>query len=382
MNLLKPFIILSLIVTSALSLAQQSLYLDLEILNQNAQVFKLGDLDFTKTGLTENYFNIRLRNDGTEPIHMRLKLEILYNGNLIAWALSDDFSLPADGVTYLITNQQLTGGTAVIGAQPPIGLSDSDVDLDAVEDLENQVLRTGFAPAGTYDFVLKAVDPNDPNSVIGDDQVPQNHSLFISNPTYIELLFPGASVSQSGIQEIATIFPYFQWQTDVPPMSATYDIFVHQKYAEDETTQDVLNHPPMLRVRGYTNNFLQYPTDTSPIDPAFEVVRPLETGRIYYWLVRSTVLSGTGPLTLESDVFRFKIADAGAMTGDAQQILAVLQQILGTKYEQVLQNLLEQGFDPNGNLTLDGRSVDLQALLEIANQISRGEVTIQDVEIY
>lgn len=382
MNLLKSFAILFLIIVCSFSFAQQDLFLDLEILHQNAQVFQLGDLDFTKTGLAENYFNIRLRNDGNEPIGIRLKLEIFYNGSLIATGISNDFSVPGGGITFLITSQQLAAGTAIIPGNPnPIGLKEYDVDLNAVENLEKQVLQTGFAPSGTYDFILTAVDPTNTNITIAPDQNEGNHSLFISNPTYIELLFPGTSVSENTIREIPTIFPYFQYQTDVPPVNATYNVFVYQKYPEDETTQDVLNHPPILHVEGYTNNFLQYPTDTS-INPVFKVVRPLETGRIYYWFVQSIIRSGTGTLTLESDVFRFKIAETGKQAGSAEQILAVLQQILGTRYEQVLRDLREQGFDPNGNLTMDGRNVDLNTLLEIANQISRGEVQIQNVEIY
>ncbi len=390
MNHLKIFTILVLMTLCSFSMAQQSdIFLDLEILNANAQVFPVGDLDFTNTGLVQNYFNIRIRNDDANSVTLSLKLEIFYNGVQIASGISSNFTLPANpnfpglGQEYVLTSQQLSQGNAMINGQS-IELSNYEVDWNAVDELENQVLQTGKAPAGTYDFILTGVEPNNPDIVLAPDQNQGNHTVNIANPTYIELLFPGSSVSESTIREIATVFPYFQWQTDVPPTNALYNVFVYQKYPEDATIQDVLNHPPIFHIEGYPNNFLQYPTDTqsSFTEGRVLALRMLEAGKIYYWFVRSIIPSGTGDVTLESDVFRFKIANVEQEVNNAQQILAVLEQILGSRYEQVLSDLREQGFDPNGNFTYDGRNVDINALLELANQIARGEKQIQNVEIY
>lgn len=378
MKHLKIMTIVLLVVMCSIAGAQ--VFLDLEILKTNAQAFPIGDLNLASTTQTTNYFNVQIRNDGAEPVEMRLKLEILYNGSVIATGISNSFVLPDNGTTYLLTSQQLSLGTAMIDGQQ-IELGDYDVDFNAVGNLENQALQTGMAPAGIYNFILTAVDPNNPNNVLAPDQNQGNHTLNISNPTYIELLFPGRSINDPAIEEIGTTTPYCQWQTDVPPSNASYNIFFYEKQTADISVQDVLNHPPVLQVEGYTNNFLQYPTDTS-IDPVFKVVRPLGAGKIYYWFVRSIIQTGTGTITLESDIFRFKISDVAQTNYNAQQIISILQQLLGSQYESKLTDLIEQGFDPNGEISLDGQSGDIGTLLEIANQISSGQLNIEDVEIY
>ena len=359
------------------TITRAQLFLDLQILNSNAQVFPIGDLNFSTATQATNYFNIFIQNNGNTTLSLSLKMEIFYNGTLIATGKSNLFNLAPNSPQYIFTSQQLSLGTAIIEGQQ-IELGDYDVDFNSVQNLENQALQTGTAPSGNYDFILTATDPS--GNTIAPDINPTNNSITITNPTYIELNVPGFSISDPTIAEINTLYPFCQWQTDVPPSNASYDIFFYQKFPEDISTQDVLNHPPVLQVKDYPNNFLQYPTDTAP-GPGFIVVRPLEAGNIYYWFVRSNIESGTGTITIESDIFRFKISDL-AETSNNAQILAILQQILGPSYEQALTNLIEQGFNPNGEISYNGQNGDINTLMEIVNQIVTGQLSIQSVQVY
>ena len=389
---MKTLVIIStfvLLVFGSLSMAQPyQIFLDLAILNLNAQYFPLGNLDFANTGSSQNYFNIQIRNDESISFNMKLRMQIRYNTDIIATGISNEFVLPPNGVTYLLTSQQLAQGVAMVDGQP-IQLGDYDVDFGAVQNLQNQALQTGVAPAGTYEFILTAVDPNNQQIIIATDPIGGNNILTITNPTYIELLFPGNSVSDPSIMEINTTTPYAQWQTDVQPginpvtgePYADYDIFFYQKFPGDVSVQDVLNHPPVLQVEGYPDNFLQYPP-SSVGGPGFLTVRPLEAGNTYYWFVRSNIPGPTGNSTIESDVFRFKIADLAQASTNAQQILAILQQLLGTNYAQVLTTLTVQGFDPNGTISLDGQSGDINTLLDVANKVASGQLSIEDVQVY
>lgn len=360
------------------TLIRAQLFLDLQILNANAQVFPIGDFNFAGATQATNYFNIFIQNNGNASITLSLKMDIFYNGTLIATGTSNLFELPANSPQYILSSQQLSLGTAMIEGQQ-IQLGNYDVDFAAVGGLEDQALQTGMAPAGNYDFVLIAID--DSGNIIAPDGDPSNNIIIITNPTYILLVIPGNSVNDPIIIEISTLFPFFQWQTDVPPGNAKYDIFVYQKYPEDNSTQDVLNHPPMLQVEDYPNNFLQYPTDTSP-SQGFVTVRPLEAGNIYYWFVRSNIQGPTGIIPIDSDISRFKISDLTQTNYNAQQIIAILQQLLGPNYEQVLTNLVEQGFDPNGQINYNGQSGDMNTLLNLVNQVVNGQVSIQSVEVY
>jgi hypothetical protein len=376
-----------LLIFSKIMTAQQppcdaTLCLDLEILNANAQVFPIGDFNFAGATQTTNYFNIFIQNNGNTPINLSLTMVIKYNGTQIATGTSNSFELPANGIKYILSSQQLSLGTASIpnsnGNPQFIELSHYDVDLNAVGGLEDQAIQTGTAPSGNYNFILKA-NTDLVDTPIIDDVNPSNNSINITNPTYILLVIPGNSVNDPIIVEISTLYPFFQWQTDVSPGNASYDISVYQKYPEDNSTQDVLNHPAMLQVEKYPNNFLQYPTDTSPSE-GFVTVRPLEAGNTYYWFVRSNILGPTGINTIDSDIFRFKISDLAQSGSNAQQILAILQQILGPNFQQVLTNLDERGFNPTGEINYNGRNGDINTLITLLNQVVSGQVSIQSVE--
>nr|NIV97833.1 hypothetical protein [Candidatus Saccharibacteria bacterium]NIW78165.1 hypothetical protein [Calditrichia bacterium] len=182
-----------------------------------------------------------------------------------------------------------------------------------------------------------------------------------------------------------TTFPYFQWYTDVNPAAASYNIFVYERLPTDETTQDVLSHPPILQLMNYQESFFQYPSQSSPTFSSGQAVGPvrlLEEGKTYYWKVESVVPTGTGNLVLESDVYRFKITDLGQGAQSSQQILAFLEQILGPENESFLRQLREQGFEPNGNLSLDGNDVQVNKLLEYLIKVNSGEASIDQVRIY
>ena len=369
MKTLTIITILFLVMLGSFSQAQISL--DLHIINQNMQILSLGDLDFTNTGLLTNLFYVTIGNAGTSSETLSLTLIIRYNGIEIARGNSESFVLPGSYNTTIFSHE-LSAGTAEINGQF-ISLGNYDVNLDNVPGFENQAIQTGMAPAGTYDFELIGLPGpiNDPT---------ENNTITISNPTYIELLFPGNSVGDPSIMEINTTTPYCQWQTDVQPGFASYDILVFQALA-GASVQEILNYPPVLKVEGYPNNFLQYPPSSSG-GPGFIVVRPLEAGETYYWFVRSNIQGGTGTQTIESDVFRFRIADLAQASTNAQQILAILQQLLGTNYAQVLTTLTVQGFDPNGTISLDGQSGDINTLLDVANKVASGQLSIEDVQVY
>jgi hypothetical protein len=285
------------------------------------------------------------------------------------------------------SNQQLSIGVSIPGSTDMIRLG--DLDVTAAEDLESQILSTGKLPSGVYNFIMTGIEILPGGGEGGKsepDPTPINNILTITNPTTLELLFPGRSVAITDIEEIATTFPYFQWQSDVNPTAADYNLSVYEKFAEDETVDDVLSHPPMLQIEGYGVNFFQYPVQTDPPLLSGQVVGPvrlLENGKIYYWLVESVVLTGTGDYVIfKSDIFRFKVSDLAGQVNYAPQILSLLEQILGPDYWPVLQQLRDDGFEPNGKIFWERNEIDISELLIILGKITRGEAEVKGVEIY
>ncbi len=367
----------------------QSVFIDLQLVNPGAQIFNVGDLDFLETGSTTSYFIILLQNTGPQTFRLKLQARILANGVQIALGQSNAFDLPPGA--FNLTNQQLATGSAFINDQRvELNFDQANIDFDAVTNLQNDVLATGFLPAGEYRFELTAFEVDAAgNPVAGGnnfkDQVEDNNTLIITNPTTLELLFPGRSVGDAMIVEIATTFPFFQWYSDANPNSATYNISVYEKFPEDESVQDVLNHPAMLEIQGYKESFFQYPTDPNPALSSGTTVgpaRPLENGKTYYWFVESVIPTGTNSIVLLSDVFRFKVADFTQAVNQSPQIIAFLRQILGPGNEAILEQLLEQGFEPDGKITLDGSPMEVNELLQLLTQVMQGKIQFKTINVY
>ncbi len=366
----------------------QDVFVDLQLLQPDAQIFNVGDFDFLEAGTAQNYFVIELVNRGAD-CRIKLDMRVNFEGRTIVSGESNIFTLPhtnnstePDNPIVFFSTQLLTGTAVIPQNNEFVDLKLSNIDYDQVEDLEATILRTGFLPAGIYEFLLKAIK-TDTGEEISDSE--PNHTLEITNPTSLEPLFPGRSASEPDLVEVATTFPYFQWYSDANPNSARYNIFVYEKFSEDRTVQDVLNHPPVLQIEGYAQNFFQYPTDPNPMLLSGHTVGPvrlLESGKTYYWLVESIIPTATSPINLQSDVFRFKVADVAQGGSLAPQILTFLRQVLGQNYEDVLERLLEEGFEPNGVIRMDGNTVQSSELLNLLNQILQGKMKLSKVESF
>ena len=361
---------------------------NLSLINPSAQIFPVGDLNFINSPNAPTYFTVDLRNTASQEftIYLLLRITLERDGVLeeIAQGQTNSFLLPANS-QYLFTSQQFSTGTAVIpetGEQIEMSFDQGNINLDRIEGLEDDILATGAAPAGIYRFLLSAI--NSDGSDFPDQQ--EDHTLIITNPTTVEPLIPGRPVSESTLLDVGTIFPYFQWYSDVNPAYADYDVYIYEKYPEDITVQDVLSHPPVLQLEDATQNFFQYPASSgdAALLPGQVVgpIRPLEVGKTYYWQVKSLVETGTGQVALESDIFRFKVLDLTQSTNYASQILAFLRQILGPENEGVLQNLQEQGFEPNGEIRLQGRTVEINELLLLLSRILQGELTVESAKTF
>ncbi len=392
-NLKRVNLLIMLLLLTGFSRSQTDIFLDLQLTNASAQIFQVGDFDFTNSGLSVDYFILQLDNrapEGSPTCRFRLEMEVKLDETIIARGESEDFDLPPQSFN-IITSSQLSVGAAMIAEQPVrLNFDNSNIFFDELDVLRDHVLSTGKLPTGTYIFDLKLVrrgstDSRCDNIPDETDDQPDNNRLVITNPTTLELLFPGGAIGESAIVEITTTFPYFQWFSDANPTSVTYNLSVFEKFPNDQTVQDVLSHPAILQLEGHNQTFFQYPTETNPmLESGFFVgpVRLLEAGKIYYWLVQAVIPTATGNITLTSDVFRFKVADLAQSENLAPQILAFLQQVLGPNYEAILQQLLEEGFEPNGNISFEGTSMDVNDLFQMLNKFLQGEMQLQGVEVY
>ncbi len=375
------FLLFSLVLFNHPFAQVDQLSIDLHLFNPNAQVFYVGDLGFTGFGSVPNIFTITLQNNGTQPVRVQIHFYMRLNQATIADAYSNEFMLPPG--TFSFTSSELNTGSVNIGGTQ-VEVQNYNISFDQIENLENQILATGRLPAGQYEFFVELIPIDDSGSPLPPIPDPNNNDniMTITNPTTLEPLYPGTRVTQNTLLEVPTPFPYFMWQSD----AYLFNLFVFEKYPSDESVQDVLSHEPVLHIEGYPNQIYQYPTDPSPQE-YFDnngnrvgqsvVIRMLEPGKIYYWYVQAIIFTGSGQQTLDSDVYQFKVADTEQSSINSQMILNYLQQILGRRYEEVMQQLTN--FSPTGNILLNGTPVEIDALMNLINKLNQNKATIENV---
>ncbi|HFE64982.1 MAG TPA: hypothetical protein ENK14_11305 [Caldithrix sp.] len=383
-------ILFSVLLSFLLFVAVQPVYsqgditVDLRLFNTETQVFYVGDIDPAGLGNAPTYFDLTLTNTG-DPQQIILRFELRVNGESIAEAESDPFTLPTG--TFVFTNNQLNTGTAVIpGTTEEIELKNYSLDFDRVENLKSQILATGKLPSGSFEFWIgwQPYQTGGTGQWVPDPNLNDN-ILTITNPTTLEPLYPGNRVSENLLMEVPSPYPYFLWQSD----ASLFNLTVIKKYPGDASIQDVLSHEPVLKIEGYPQLVFQYPTDSSPltfygqtgnqVGQSVGPIRMLEPGATYYWFVQAVIQTVSNDIILNSDVYQFKVASGEQTPGTENLVSIYLQQILGDQFDQYMQLL--DGFSPTGNLYLNGAPVDLNMLAEFISKLNNQKIEIQNITV-
>ena len=361
----------------------QQAFIDLSLFNTNARVFYVGDLDPTGLGNAPNYFTLRFGNQSGADLNVKILFKLITNGVILVEGESNEFNLPPAPGEFAFTNNQLNTGVAIVNGQE-VKIRDYSVDFDRVENLDKQVSATGKLPAGKYEFNVE-LQISPPFGNIIPDQNPDDNILIISNPTTIELLYPGNRAGSGDAPEVPTTTPYFIWQSDAD----FFNFYLYRVY-ESNSIQDVLSRDPLVVLENIPVQFFQYPPESQPliffapsgmqVGRSVGAVRPIMTGYTYYWYVESVIGSASGnPIFLRSDVNQFKVTDREGTEMNADLILPYLRQLLGEKYEDYMQNL--ENFEPTGKIIINGNEVSIEDLIDLVEEQLTGKITIENVYI-
>ena len=327
--------------------------------NQDIDVFFLNDLDLSNPSANPPLFWIRIANDAAErDVTLNLVIESELYGPL-ASGTTKSFFLPGDTV-FTITNCDLAGGTS------PFELQDYTINEDAATELANAILSTGMLPSDNYRFQLTLQDVENPVAPSQDEI-----NVEITNPTMIELVSPGQAVGEAELPNIYTRLPQFVWESN----AREFIITVCEKLPTNASPEDVMDNEPRYSGTVNCTNFL-YPSAGA---------WPLEEGKTYYWQVKAVVQTSSGSIDLKSEIWGFTIGSTQSSSMSGQQILYLnlLNDLLG---EDVVQQLFSEegelhGFSPTGVLLIDGRSVSLQDLQDLAQKVRDGEYEIKSHQI-
>ncbi len=369
--------------------AQAKVGARLILVNPNLQVVRIGDLDFSKTGPKRNLFYLLLFNDGNEPVPVRLRFEIIFNNSRIASGSTNLFELPPTPPGGLrVSQQQLIDGAVPDGQGGfiRIKMQNYRIDADKIERLKTRVFATGRLPSGRYIFQIR-VETNQ----LPPDQIapPSRETLIIRNPSNVFLIYPGSPVSSPNTPEIPTTYPQLQWQSD----ANIFNVLVFEKRPEDRTVQDVLNHPPFLRIERMVlppeqrQFFFQYPTTTQPIrlkngGRSIGQIRPLQPGKVYYWYVEALIPTSSNDYKkLKSDVYKFRILPRNPQNAQGRQVMTMLNNVLGERGRVLFKKLMEEGYMPTGKIRVNGRPMSMEEFTRYLMQLQNGKAKIGRIEV-
>ena len=395
-NFLKIFLIAAITLLSVPnSFGQVTVRVDEQISPDNIVIFYVGDFDLKDASSNPLIFQYRVSADAYPvEVVMRLKMEATVpvldlSNEQILFALTDPFTLTAP---ITISNRVIDESTEEIidEAGNPVDFSvDETEQLDSKtqDELVDAVTKSGKLPAGVYTFELlvTSTDPNDPPTIY----TFENPKIIeISNPTTLDLIAPGGSISEE--LEIFTLFPIFQWESqgcEYFIRLSEYDPSVHSSV--EEALNDVSNLP-FPDDGGYFGGDDGEGLESTTLQYPLTGAKELEYGKSYAWSVRKICETTSGPEERDSDIYVFRVADitgedeAGPAAGGVitDPVISALQTILGGAFDGLYSEDGElAGFDIVSGIVLNGETAAAEAVTELAEKMLSGEISAVQIEI-
>ena len=387
MKFIKKIIFVLLIIINTESLKGQGITLDGEIFEFATYYMSSFNLN---TGATNvQIFRYQLSAD-TYPVQLkiRFKASILspilgINNNLTIMEVeTDPFGLEAP---IILDNRDISSEATVIYDMdhPPNSIELTGRVIDTMDPSQadailQSIMATGKIADGEYTFEVSILSE--------DDQVLASDSkiILVQSPVSITLESPSGILSDTLDNVIYTTFPIFQWFSQPCGGCETYirvaqfNSQVHSSVEEAIQDQRVLPFDQSEEWYLIDNvNSFQYP---------FSDAYPLEEGNVYCWQVMVAMPTTVGSEEMASSISAFKIGQVGNVETPAlisNPLLMALQQALGDdQYNAYFGSGNElQGYNPTGQVEVNGVSVDESSVSYLLNQIMSNTYQIQSISV-
>jgi len=333
-----PFLFIA-VVFSLVSVAfAQNPVIDITTATAPVNVLTIQDVDFVHATTPKWLFTINLTSRAGATIAVNATMRIVLD---VTMSTGETFpsmfvyeTVPFDvRGSRSFTNLDLTGSAIT---------KSYVVDDPAKRRLEQLALPTGVVPAGVYTFSIAVETPRYQQTARA------KFSFVLSNPSRVDLVFP--LDKDRGVGE----FPLFQWTFDGPQSR----ISIFEALPNQASLEEATNGVPHVKTEVAGTSFL-YPSAG---------VRPLEPGKTYVWFVEGLVGSTGGPgSSIKSKLRSFTVA-AGGTNVALQSLLDDLEKALGPAHKATFDRIREGLLSPTGQLTLDGKSITVNELIELINK--------------
>lgn len=253
------------------------------------------------------------------------------------------------------------------------------LDPSQAEVIMQSVMTTGKIADGEYTFEVNILSANDQVLV-----PPESKTILVQSPVAISLESPAGTLSDTLDNTVYTTFPIFQWFSQICNgcntfiRVAQFNSQVHSSMEDAMEDQRVLPFDQTVDWYQIDNiNSFQYP---------FSGAYPLEEGNVYCWQVMITMPTTSGSEEMVSTIASFKIGEPGNIESNGMMsnpLLMALQQLLGDEqYNTLFGSGSElQGFNPTGQVDVNGITVDESTINNLLNQIMNNNYQIQSVTV-
>ena len=355
----------------------QNIQIDFNILDQQKlETLYLADIDLLQQGLTgtaEPIFEIIIRAEpdpmspasNYENCHMRIALK--KDAYLIASWNSDPFIIPPRTEPYILTNDKLIAGQFRFGESDSTRIRFNETHMgDELETLQNDVLASGKLPIGQYTLEIDLNYTFNQTNYSKEEQFP---FIQATNPSYIQLIAPGALAGSGEPAPVYSEFPVFQFTGN----GDSYQVLVFEKRSEYQTLDDVVRSLPNWKSDPGPALSLQYPQDGTAI--------PLQAGKTYFWKVNMLVESSAGQEYVSSELWEFKIVDPASLANNQQtlskqEIFDFLKDLLGDRADEITRSL--DGYHLS-SINVNGTNISIQGLYRYLAGYRGHSVKVYDV---
>ena len=285
----------------------------------------------------------------------------------------------------ILDNRDISSETAVIYDMdsPPntielTGQVIESLDPSQADAILQSVITTGKIADGEYTFQVNILSESD--QVLASD----SKTILVQSPVSITLESPAGTLSDTLDNVIYTTFPIFQWFSQMCNGCNTYirvapfNSQLHSSMEDAMEDQRVLPFDQSEDWYGIDNvNSFQYP---------FSGAFPLEEGKIYCWQVMMSMPTTSGSEEMTSTISAFKIGEAGNVEIQdriSNPLLMALKEALGEDQFNAYFGTGNdfQGFNPTGQVEVNGVTVDESSISYILNQIGSNALQIQSISV-
>jgi hypothetical protein len=212
--------------------------------------------------------------------------------------------------------------------------------------LEDHVRTLPTAPVGSYAMEVRAFTPA---------------GVEIPSPGYLEINVRNASPDEISVTMIEpqngaivpTLFPTFSWTAE----RAQARLSVYERLPFHRAPEDAITGLPHLQVDVQGSSYTYPPTAS----------RRLEPGKSYVWFLEIPVSTNRGEQLKQGQLFSFRVQALGNQWAFLEQFMTSQ----GGEAAGTYSTLLDMGWQPSGQVQVDGRTVTVQQLQTLLNQISQ-----------